>query len=159
MAAEKPNPSGTQPATTRLPHARAYSAIWSIGAGVAFGVVRFAVDPIHFFSEASDEVTPMPWIGAICAGLSGALLWYTLAGRRPFGGFIAALLAALLSYVGIGLFVQDPIGQDRPLIRDPVLWLPITASTAWAVFPALTIVAVFLNWLQQAWGRRPGPHP
>jgi hypothetical protein len=142
--------SGTPKPAAQLPKTRSHSTswyakiIWAIVAGAVFTLVRFlVVFPIAVPHDTDDglqrDIRRLPWIAAPSAGLSGALLWWLIVGGQSSRkrGAIVGLLAALFSYVGIGLFGGDP-GYG-------VIGLGVTG---WIVFPALAGVGVLLSSVQ-----------
>ena len=123
--------------------------------GAVFALVRFvAVWKIQddIFGHTTDSLLGvMLWIAApASAGLSGGLLWWLLVRRPSFlkRGALAGLLAALFSYVGLGLVFIASGGVDH-FASGLELAILAPIVTGWIVFPVLTIVGVLLSWLQK----------
>jgi hypothetical protein len=124
--------------------------IWAIVAGALFALARFLIGWLVILlfigdprtSEVTRGAERLPGIAAFSAGIAGALLWWLLVARQPslWRGAVTGLLAALSSYVGIGLFGGDDSWGFAFFGA---------AYTGWAVFPVLALIGVLLSWQQQ----------
>jgi hypothetical protein len=143
---ETPVGSGT-PGTEGV----AMRLMWPVAAGALFAVVRLLVVwPVinPFETNEGDglarSIVRLSWIATCSAGVSGALLWWCVAGRPPFiwRGVAVGVFAALFGYVGIAM-----VGLD---LEAAIFGL---MSTGWITVPSLVAVGVLLGWLQRRFGR------
>ncbi len=143
--------------------------LWSLAAGVCFGLVRFGIGlilvylifPPHDAGKGKRALPPpeffqpVPIIAGVSAALCGGLLWPLLVRRQTFllGGAGTGALAALGSYLGVILYGLNQHGAEgAQLCLIGSLFL-----TGWLVFPALVVGGMVLSWLQSLFSIKEEP--